>query len=1806
MAAAVLPNIRPNPVSNPLPMSPRGVDAATASPSRLGHAQASGSRTFTPEVPEPSPKSFKRLRSSLEQSIRNATKSKAKSPPPVDDEFARIMAKADKGKGKEASESSSAPKEKEREKSKMLRRLQSQVGFRKPGKVSTDRSDTPAATPPIPGKPREGNAPRVTDLDDDREDRVPGLTPFQPPSLRQASMSSPAVYLSAQPSPLPKPSRDRSKRSSLQPSTSSRDISGPTPLAPRRDSSRVNGNASSSSAVKDSSRDHRAPKHRPAPLLPSSPSTVTLPGPDTPTRRTREPISPPETPTPGSSSRPPPILTARKASASASHLPLNERSISPIPISPPRSPTSRRVVTPTQRGLVSASTSHLPLNPPTSPTTGRRPSFDANRRPSLDASRPFRPTHSPSASRSDSPSTQLRPRAVSPTYANHNRGYNASTTSLSSPSNPEHRELIRNASSLLCKEMARPPVHHSKIGIAKDWEEVEVRLRALARLERVWGKSGANVSQSSLFGPMSSSGLSTSGEERERRLFSEALRDGYVLCQLVNKLRSNPVIRPDPREDGFVRTSNVTKFLAACAQFGVAADELFQRDDLINGDSESLARVARTVIALLRVAEFPPADRAKFLSGGDREALSSRKQSSSTSHSGPYGQGASSHLAASSPNLSLAQAQRSTSPTGPGSPMGKKRWSPPTPLPTVRSDSPESGSGSGSGRTERGGTAMNHGRSSPGASSERDEVPPILSPPPRSPLRARSYSKPTDARNGASPERISVADSTRASIGGDSIQASLADSMAATRQSLASSAVSDTTAFSSLLEVNRSNSSGQNKFGTIRTVTTEATSFIPSDPPSFTRSEASGIAAALAEDNTVRKRTESNGKRERRPSEVAVIDLSRVVEEAEEASASSGRKSDRSKSTSRRTDDAVEERLPRTPQIRLGKGKWPDDFMDAFHSPASPTRSSARSPTSELDDRSGATSPISISPPRKLAYVGASRQNESVDSLPQFAPRRPTHRPRHSIDAPVLLPKENLLRRDSSPDSGLSSGSPRVMLRRSSTKTGANRNGMYVPRLDEPRSPTDADPRVPFPRTVSGEHLGTGQGSSADVSRRPTSPAEDKPRQPRGRFQSEIEGSSSRRRPRPNSYDDMGAKPGRTRFESMVNLGVVSSNASASDLMSRNSMDGSAVRETLIVREDGKASTQFQLGNCIGRGQFGSVYRALNLNTGQMVAVKRIRLEGLKEDEISQLMGEVDLLKSLSHPSIVKYEGMARDADTLSIVLEYAENGSLGQTIKAFGKLNERLVATYVVKILEGLDYLHQNDVVHCDLKAANILTTKNGNVKLSDFGVSLNLRAMEREMKDVAGTPNWMAPEVIELKGASPKSDIWSLACTVIELLTGRPPYADIANSMTVMFRIVEDDAPPLPEGCSDLLKDFLTQCFHKDPAMRPSAEMLCEHEWLKKNWIGAKELRPQDSIPFLRRVSADMHKQSSEAVQRYLAGVDIPKPSPTSGEFFSSPDDTLAGSPPKRRLSNTPSTPISHDSDGMGPREHSFVKTTFSKSMMCRVCLQGVKKHAVLCEQCSLIAHSKCAANAPPTCDLRSQLLLFAQYAEKGVPGSAYTSAMEAIAAAQIPGSSPSSEVGVLSSPRTSIDSPPLQSPLVVTPHPPTAFKMMGGVFKRSRSSLSAETVDSHSATSLPIPPSSPPPMPPPVEKPLRKKHSVLKRNREGKDRPRSISSNSTTPNTASMRSALTTTESFKTAGRNSVASGSETETGRGSDGPFSSSGGSESQRASKVSALSDVSEIGEASSNRIPGDISTGTKRHRRRDRDSKSSNGGCVVQ
>lgn len=250
-----------------------------------------------------------------------------------------------------------------------------------------------------------------------------------------------------------------------------------------------------------------------------------------------------------------------------------------------------------------------------------------------------------------------------------------------------------------------------------------------------------------------------------------------------------------------------------------------------------------------------------------------------------------------------------------------------------------------------------------------------------------------------------------------------------------------------------------------------------------------------------------------------------------------------------------------------------------------------------------------------------------------------------------------------------------------------------------------------------------------------------------------------------------------------------------------------------------------QLGDCVGRGAFGSVYRALNWSTGETVAVKQIKLTDLPKSELNVIMQEIDLLKNLNHPNIVKYHGFVKSVENLYIILEYCENGSLHTICKNFGKFPENLVSLYTGQVLQGLLFLHEQGVIHRDIKGANILTTKEGLVKLADFGVAT--KAQGPTEGSVVGSPYWMAPEVIELSGATTASDIWSLGSTVIELLDGKPPYHKLAP-MPALFRIVNDDHPPLPESASPLVRDFLMQCFQKDPNLRVNAKKLLKHPWI------------------------------------------------------------------------------------------------------------------------------------------------------------------------------------------------------------------------------------------------------------------------------------------------------------------------------------------------------------------------------------------
>jgi hypothetical protein len=592
----------------------------------------------------------------------------------------------------------------------------------------------------------------------------------------------------------------------------------------------------------------------------------------------------------------------------------------------------------------------------------------------------------------------------------------------------------------------------------------------------------------------------------------------------MNKLRPGSLTNPSTRDDGFVRTSNVTRFLATCSTHGVPAEDLFQRDDLIEASAESLARVARAVLSLFRITEAPVAERSRVTTGGG-----------SSSGRGPYG---SSRATESTPNLALA---RSTSPPV-STPTQKKRWSPPTPgLPTVM---------------DSGLDTLRENLSSRPTTAESDRLSPLgMTPPPRSPLRTRSSSSRAAIYGG---DRGSLADSTRVSLG-ESVRDR--DSLADSRQSLASSARSDTTAFSSLLEVqrSRSGSGSAGQYGTVRTTTTDATSLHVNDDGS--------LAPSLAEDLS-RKH----------------VDLHRVVEETESSATSSsgGKKKTRSHTASSaatgrstpsvaelaREEEAQEKERERRRRIHLGKAKWPDDFLDSSQQSAH-----AAALAEEFGTDGSLTPPMSASP-QQTGMVAPPRSGvDHVGLSGPITPKRPAHLPRHSIDTTILLPKPTRFRTDT--DNASPTRSP---LRRSSTQ-GAPRPPGLLPRADRdgrsnsqesgPRSP-----RVPFPRSVSGDYSARDNSpmrlpgeDDAD-----TGSMADRPKVPRGRFTSEVDGASSRRRPRPNSFDIQGSKPGRSRFESMVNLGVVTSNPIASDINSRDSVD---IRQTLVVKEEGKPAVQY-------------------------------------------------------------------------------------------------------------------------------------------------------------------------------------------------------------------------------------------------------------------------------------------------------------------------------------------------------------------------------------------------------------------------------------------------------------------------------------------------------------------------------------------------------------------------------------------------------------------------------------------------------
>ncbi|KAI8384925.1 uncharacterized protein BYT42DRAFT_612590 [Radiomyces spectabilis] len=270
----------------------------------------------------------------------------------------------------------------------------------------------------------------------------------------------------------------------------------------------------------------------------------------------------------------------------------------------------------------------------------------------------------------------------------------------------------------------------------------------------------------------------------------------------------------------------------------------------------------------------------------------------------------------------------------------------------------------------------------------------------------------------------------------------------------------------------------------------------------------------------------------------------------------------------------------------------------------------------------------------------------------------------------------------------------------------------------------------------------------------------------------------------------------------------------------------------------GDKPVQWIRGKLIGKGSFGRVYLAFNVATGEVIAVKQVEIAEAQNDRrdphqqnsIEALHQEITLLRDLDHDNIVQYLGYGEDEaeGVINIFLEYVAGGSIASRLALHGAFEEPLVRHFTRQISLGLAYLHSKNILHRDIKAANILVEADGQCKISDFGLSKKNDYDEvydqNSRMSLRGSIYWMAPEVVKNEPYSAKVDIWSLGCTVIEMFTGQRPWLTL-NQIAAIYNLGRHNTPDIPDHISPEAKSFLELCLTIDPQQRPTAADLLLH---------------------------------------------------------------------------------------------------------------------------------------------------------------------------------------------------------------------------------------------------------------------------------------------------------------------------------------------------------------------------------------------
>jgi len=289
------------------------------------------------------------------------------------------------------------------------------------------------------------------------------------------------------------------------------------------------------------------------------------------------------------------------------------------------------------------------------------------------------------------------------------------------------------------------------------------------------------------------------------------------------------------------------------------------------------------------------------------------------------------------------------------------------------------------------------------------------------------------------------------------------------------------------------------------------------------------------------------------------------------------------------------------------------------------------------------------------------------------------------------------------------------------------------------------------------------------------------------------------------------------------------------DIYGKANKEQEFIVETPLEIEEHEISTgaiiKYERGKFLGKGGFAKCYEMKRVDNGRIFAAKIFDKKGLSNGRSKKkLINEIKIHKKLNNPNIVGFEKFFEDKDNVYILLELCSNQTLNELVKRRKRLGELEVQCYSLQIIRALKYIHNHRIIHRDLKLGNLFLTSKLELKLGDFGLAAKLEYDGQRRKTVCGTPNYVAPEILEKKnGHSYEVDIWSLGVVIYTMLFGVPPFD--ANDEKIICKKIKMNSYKFPENIKvdPSAKKLISSLLNLDPSKRPSLDSIVEHDFFK-----------------------------------------------------------------------------------------------------------------------------------------------------------------------------------------------------------------------------------------------------------------------------------------------------------------------------------------------------------------------------------------